>query len=68
MKPSLTVRREPGFHHNTVQKHFAEKEFPRYNKGPLGESIRGPYVQAIEDSLEEPGDGDFRTAEEPEEH
>jgi len=47
------IARATGRHRNTVRKHLAEKELPRYHKGPRRESILVPYVQAIEDLLEE---------------
>ena len=56
-KSLRAIARETGLHRNTVRKHLAEKELPRYHKGPRRESILAPYVQRIEDLLE---DDDYR--------
>jgi len=56
-KSLRAIARATGLHRKTVRKHLAEKELPRYHKGPRRESILGPYVQAIEDLLE---DDDYR--------
>jgi transposase len=52
-KSLRAIARETGLHRNTVRKHLAEKELPRYHKGPRRESVLAPYVQAVEDLLEE---------------
>jgi transposase len=52
-KSIRAIARETGLHRNTVRKHLAGGEFPRYHKGPRRESILAPYLEAIEDYLEE---------------
>lgn len=52
-KSLRAIARATGLHRKTVRKHLAEKELPRYHKGPQRESILAPYVRAIEDLLEE---------------
>ena len=56
-KSLRAIARATGLHRKTVRKHLAEKELPHYHKGPRRESILAPYVQAIEDLLE---DDDYR--------
>ena len=52
-KSIRAIARETGRHRNTVRKHLAGGEFTRYHKGRRRESILAPYLQAIENYLEE---------------
>jgi transposase len=52
-KSIRAIARQTGLHRNTVKKHLAGEDFPRYRKGPRRESILAPYAQAIEDCLAE---------------
>ena len=55
-RQGMTVRaisRRLGLHRNTVKKHLASDEFPRYRKTRRRESILAPYHQTIRDYLEQ---------------
>lgn len=52
-KSIRAIAKELGVHRSTVKKHLSEDEFPRYRKAERRESILAPYVQTIQDYLEE---------------
>lgn len=52
-KSIRAIAKELGLHRSTVKKHLSEDEFPRYRKTEQRESILAPYVQTIQDYLEE---------------
>lgn len=52
-KSIRAIAKELGLHRQTVKKHLAEDEFPRYDKIQRRESILAPYYQTILDYLEE---------------
>jgi transposase len=47
------ISRRLCLHRNTVKKHLASDEFPRYRKAKRRESILAPYHQAIRDYLDQ---------------
>lgn len=47
------IARHLGLHRNTIKKHLASDEFPRYRKTRRRESILSPYCQVIQDYLAE---------------